>query len=178
MKSSFENDKSQLKSDKLEDYKDECPRFICNDKETEKQSFSRYLSDQVFCYKSDFEDPLNVYLKDCSNVAYQPGNEYDVFGNPFLKGSDRTQFCHGELNRCMLDPYVKVTDRLLGSACQVNYHCLSGFCNQEIGKCDIDKDSKEDSNRCESHENCQPGYFCNSTGMCDTQRKEGQQCGK
>lgn len=32
-------------SDKVSDYRDYCPRFICNDPETEAQSFSRYLSD-------------------------------------------------------------------------------------------------------------------------------------
>ena len=57
-------------TDKPELYKDECPRFKCNDVETEKLSYSRYLNDQVFCFKSDFEDPLSVYLKDCSKVGY------------------------------------------------------------------------------------------------------------
>ena len=32
-------------SDKVADYGDQCPRFMCNDPETETQSFSRYLSD-------------------------------------------------------------------------------------------------------------------------------------
>ena len=70
-------------TDKPELYKDKCPRFMCNDISTERLSVSRYLSDQVFCFKSDFEDPLNVYLKDCNSEEAQ----YDVFGNPIDKGA-------------------------------------------------------------------------------------------
>ena len=71
-------------TDKPELYKDKCPRFRCNDVKSERLSVSRYLSDQVFCFKSDFEDPLNVYLKDCNNEEAQ----YDVFGNPFERAKN------------------------------------------------------------------------------------------
>ena len=80
----------QQLSHQADTYKNECPRFMCNDVVSEKESFSRHLNDQVFCFKSDFADPLNVYIKDCSRVAYEQGTNYDVFGNPFAEGADRT----------------------------------------------------------------------------------------
>ena len=127
----LQNERSLHMTDKPELYKDQCPRFMCNDIETEKESYSRYLNEQVFCFKSDFENPLNVHLKDCKSVAYEPGNEYDAMGKPFPDGADRTQFCHGKLNRCMADPFVKMSERLPGSMCEANYQCLSDYCNTE-----------------------------------------------
>jgi len=127
-------------SDQTQLYKDLCPKFSCNDKEEERKSFSRYLSDQVYCFKSDFADPLSVYLKDCEQFAKEAGKQYDVFGQPFRKDSDRKLFCHGQLNRCMADPYVKFSERLLGSKCNASYQCLSGYCSAE-GLCEREPNS-------------------------------------
>ena len=166
------------------DYKDRCPRFMCNDIESEKESFSRYLSEQVFCFKSDFYEPLDVHLKDCSRVGYQPGHAYDVFGNPFREGQDRTQFCHGKLNRCMADPYAKMSDRLPGDMCEVNYQCSSQYCNIEKRVCEVipinDESRESDSPPCASHEDCNPGLYCESSpgplGSCQKQRGLGEPC--
>ena len=90
------------------DYKDQCPSFRCNDIELEGQSETRYLSQQVYCHKSDFASPLNVLLKDCQK-------EGDMY-------------CNGSLNRCMLDPYTKFSERLPGNRCEFGYECLSRSC--------------------------------------------------
>ena len=67
----FSTQMPTLKSADPQDYFDQCPKFICTDNkdqlQAEKESFSRYLSEQVFCFKSDFAEPLNVYLKDCNS---------------------------------------------------------------------------------------------------------------
>ena len=112
-------------TDKPELYKDKCPRFMCNDITTEKESVSRYLSEQVFCFKSDFEDPLNVYVKDCN----ADDAKYDVYGNKFEGGIQPKLYCHGLLNRCMADPFTQVTERLAGSECTQDYHCKSLHCD-------------------------------------------------
>lgn len=75
----LQSERSLHLTDKPELYKDECPKFMCNDVVTEKESVSRYLSEQVFCYKSDFADPLSVHIKDCNAEEAK----YDVFGNLF-----------------------------------------------------------------------------------------------
>ena len=72
-------------------------------------------------------------------MGYEPGHTYDVFGNPFAEGADRTQFCHGELNRCMSDPYVKMSHRLPGDMCEVNYQCRSEYCDSEEHVCKVIK---------------------------------------
>ena len=94
------------------DYKDQCPTFKCNDLEHERNSYTLYLDQQIYCYKSDFASPLDVYLKDC-------------------KQEDK--YCSGSLNRCMADPYKKQGSRLPGNLCEFNRECLSNNC--EEGRC-------------------------------------------
>lgn len=63
---------------------------MCNDVVTEKESVSRYLSEQVYCFKSDFADPLSVYVKNCDAEE----EKYDTFGNLFKGGVQPKLFCH------------------------------------------------------------------------------------
>ena len=152
-------------SDQTELYKDQCPKFACNDSGDEKQSRWRYLSDQVYCFKSDFRDPLSVHFKNCAKVAHEEGNWYDVFGNPYRNDSDRNLFCHGELNRCMSDPFVKFSDRLLGSACSASYQCGSKHCSSE-GICtrqtNISDFTATGELKCASHIDCDKGHYCST----------------
>ena len=94
------------------DYRDRCPTFRCNDLEAESRSESRYLSQQVYCFKSDFAEPLAVLLKDCQGEG--------------------GMYCSGSLNRCMADPYQKLARRLPGSRCEFPSECLSRFCQDHV----------------------------------------------
>ena len=118
-------------------YKDQCPSFRCNDVENEGQSETRYLSQQVYCHKSDFASPLTVLLKDCQK-------EGDMY-------------CNGPLNRCMLDPYAKFSERLPGNRCEFGYECLSRSCQDGVCKAGQDEG---DTAECSAHADCNPGFYC------------------
>lgn len=148
---------------------------MCNDVDSEKLSFSRYLSEQVFCFKSDFADPLSVYLKDCSQVAFESGVTYDVYGRPFKEGSDRIQFCHGELNRCMSDPFIQVSGRLPGSQCSVSYHCLSEQCSSGTDGVCL---GSELNQNCSIHQDCSSGNYCSNLQVSTTQDTTQGKCVK
>ena len=53
------------------------------------------MDEQVFCYKHEVNNPFRIKIKAC------------------LDG----QFCHAELNRCVMDPYAQVVNREPGSIC-------------------------------------------------------------
>ena len=67
-----------------------CPVFKCK---AEHNGIN--MTDQVFCFKADVDNPFNINLKTCP------------------EGS----MCHKDLNRCMMDPYQQVTNRENGSLC-------------------------------------------------------------
>jgi len=65
-----------------------CPRFKCADKKSQ-------INGQMYCYKSDINDPLKVDLKKCPEG----------------------QFCHGILNKCSFDPYMSLSGKYPGTLC-------------------------------------------------------------
>ena len=137
------------------DYKDQCPRFICNDAEEEKQSESRYLSQQVYCFKADFANPLNVYIKNCAEES--------------------GEYCSGSLNRCVADPYRQIADRLNGNQCVKNNECRSNFCSEGVCQKDLAEFEAQEGSQCESHEDCNPNFHCSQSG-CRPQKEVGDEC--
>ena len=67
----------------------------------------------------------------------------------------------------MLDPYVKMSNRLPGAMCEVNYQCKSDYCNLDLHICQVLNLNNIDSdvasltkNLCSQHDECDVGYFC------------------
>jgi hypothetical protein len=73
----------------------ECPVYTCDTKHTG----SINMDEQVFCFKQDLYNPLEVKLKTCGDGL----------------------FCHGGLNRCQQDPYFQIVGRNPGSACTQHF---------------------------------------------------------
>lgn len=116
------------------DYSDICPTFTCDT----IHNGGIDMNEQVFCYRTEVDNPFKVKLKTCQNG----------------------QFCHAQLNRCAMDPYFQIHDRLPGSTCTQHYECKSKHCSMEEGVCKVEPYKGELLSTCESHSDCNAGKYC------------------
>ena len=93
--------------------------------------------------------------------------------DPFLVNLKRCnggEFCHGQLNRCAMDPYIEFKNqRNPGVFCSFNYECKSQLCSDQ-GRCIAHvEDPSVYEISCKSHADCNVGYFCGAADHPDKQ---------
>ena len=100
-------------------------------------------------------------------------SDSDITGD--LPTNKRDLMCHQELNRCMADPWMQVSDKLPGHTCLNNYECRSQKCANTNGLYLCQGSVANET--CSADEDCSPGLYCSkSRGICRTQLGEGKKC--
>ncbi|CAG9313188.1 unnamed protein product [Blepharisma stoltei] len=119
--------------------------------------------------------PLEATVKcsayQCAPSSYPMPTNYCIQSNSgifYLKPCTSSgQYCNTATGQCSLSPSTNSTKSYPGESCTSSSDCLYGNCISKVCK------GLSAGGACLTSDQCQPGLFCNTTNMCQTQLAAG-----